>query len=196
MILSPNKIALKLPKSLQFTDEEFFLFCQENRDLKFERTPTGTIIAMTPTGGETGRKNTNIIIELGIWNRQYDYGIIFDSSTGFTLPDDSVLAPDASAISHQKWNALTLDQKKKFPPICPEFIVELKSESDQITDLQQKMQNWLNNGIQLGWLIDPDNEKVYIYQPDEAVEIIEGFDQQLPAGEVLKDFALDLTLIR
>ena len=133
MILSPHKIELKLPASLQFTDEEFFLFCQENRDLKFERTPTGTIIAMTPTGGETGRKNGNIFGQLFIWNNQTNYGEVFDSSTGFTLLDSSVLSPDVSVIAHQRWNALTLDQKKKFPPICPEFIVELKSESDQIS---------------------------------------------------------------
>ncbi|HAS41986.1 MAG TPA: hypothetical protein DCS93_16005 [Microscillaceae bacterium] len=187
---------IMLDEDIQMTEDEFFQFCQENQELKFERTKEGNIIVMTPTGLETDGRNTEIIGELVLWNRQSNYGKVFGSSAGFTLPDNSVLSPDAAIIAHHRFNQLSNEDKAKFGHICPEFIIELKSPSDRIATLKTKMQNWLNNGVQLGWLIDPGAEKTYIYRPDKEVEEINGFDQVLLGEEVLKGFELDLKILK
>jgi len=194
--LNQYPLELKFPKDTQLTDEEFFLFCQENKELKLERTKNGNIVVMTPAGSETGNRNSEIITDLNNWNRQTNYGRVFDSSSGFTLPDGSVFSPDASIIAHQRWEQLTKEERKKFAPICPEFIVELRSDTDQLRVLQTKMQNWLDNGVKLGWLIDPANEQVFIYQPDSEVEVVEDFDQILTGEPVLTGFRFDLKLLR
>lgn len=191
-----SNMKIQLDQEVQFSDEEFFLFCQENRELKFERTKDGNIIVMTPTRINTGGRNSEINADLTIWCRQTKYGKTFDSSTGFTLPDGSILSPDASVIAWNRLNQLTNVDKKRFGHICPEFVIELKSETDRIATLQTKMQNWLANGVQLGWLIDPNEEKAYIYRPQQAVEVITGFDNTLSGEEVLKGFELDLSILR
>jgi len=189
-------LELKFPKGTQLSDEEFFLFCQENKELKLERTKDGNIVVMTSTGSETGNRNTEIITDLNNWNRQTNYGRVFDSSSGFTLPDGSVLSPDASIIAHHRWDQLTKEERKKFAPICPEFVVELRPDTDQLSVLQTKMQNWLSNGVKLGWLIDPVNEQVFIYQPDSEVKLVEGFDQVLTGDTVLAGFQFELKLLQ
>ncbi len=189
-------LELKFPKDTQLTDEEFFLFCQENQDLKLERTKDGNIVVMTPTGSETGNRNSEIIGDLIIWNRQTNYGRVFDSSSGFTLPDGSVLSPDASIIAHHRWEQLSKEERRKFAPICPEFVIELKSDTDQLSVLQTKMQNWLNNGAKLGWLIDPAQEQVLIYQPNTEVKTVTGFAQTLQGEPVLVGFRFALQVLQ
>ncbi len=195
-MLLQNRLELILPQGFQFTDEAFLEFCEINRDIQIERTKEQKIIIMTPTNSETGGKSGKVFGYLFIWNLQNQYGETFDSSTGFTLPDGSVFSPDASIIAFDRWNRLTKDQKRKFSPICPEFIVELKSPSDSLSVLQTKMQNWLANGVQLGWLIDPDAEQVYIYRPGKAVEKVSNFDGKLSGEAILQGFELDLTILR
>lgn len=196
MIITNHRLELKFPVNMTLSDEEFYLFCLENRNLKFEKTKDGNIVVMTPTGGNTGSRNSEVNAELIFWNRQNQYGKVFDSSTGFRLPDGSMLAPDASVIAQSRWDTLSDDEKDKFPPLCPEFVIELKSKSDHLPTLQAKMKDWLNNGVQLGWLIDPENETVYIYQPNQAVQTMTGFGQTLSADVVLPGFGLDLKVLR
>lgn len=175
-----------------FTDEEFYNFCMDNPELKFERTANGEIIIMSNTGGITGNRNAEINFQLYAWNRIYKLGKVFDSSTAFRLPNGAVRSPDAAFVSTSKWSSLTSEQKKKFPPVCPDFIIELKSESDTIADLRKKiMEDWLANGCQLAWLIDADEAKVYIFQPNTAEEIYNNFEQPL-INHLLPHFALDL----
>ena len=135
-----SRLQIQLGNDTPLSDEAFFRFCQQNRTLKFEKTKERKIIAMTPTGLETSGRNSDINLELGIWNRQVQYGKVFDSNGGFTLPDGSVLAPDAAVVSQQRWDALPQAERKKFGRLCPEFVIELKSEHDRVATLQAKMQ--------------------------------------------------------
>lgn len=189
-------IALHFPQTLQFNDDEFFDFCQANPELKFERTKHGEILVMALTEGRTGIKNSQIIIELGIWDRQAKLGVIFDSSTGFRLPNGAIRSPDAAWIAKERWEALSEAQQEKFPPLCPDFVVELKSESDPLKAAQEKMGEWLENGCRLGWLLDPQGQKAYVYRPGVPVAEREGFTHQLSGEDVLPGFALDLNLLR
>ena len=187
---------IMLNEGFQMTEDEFFEFCQENRELKFERTKEGNIIVMTPTGLDTGGRNSEVNFELSKWNRQNNYGRVFDSSTGFTLPDKSVLSPDASIVAHHRLDQLSAEDRAKFGHICPEFVIELKSPSDRVPALKNKMQDWLNNGVQLGWLINPETQKAYIYRPGQEVEEVMGFDAILSGESVLKGFELDLSILK
>jgi Uma2 family endonuclease len=178
-----------------FTDEEFYNFCMDNPELKFERTANGEIIIMSNTGGITGDRNSEINFQIRAWNRIYQLGKVFDSSTAFRLPNGAVRSPDAAFVSTSKWNSLTSEQKKKFPPICPDFIIELKSESDTIADLRKKiMEDWLANGCQLAWLIDVDEAKVYVFQPNALEEVYNNFEQPL-SNHLLPHFTLDLGML-
>ena len=190
-----EKYAIKLPKKLQFTDDEFFDFCQENSDLQFERNANGEIIIMSPTGGLTGKKNSKIIIKLGIWEEEHQLGEIFNSSTGFILSNGATRSPDAAWVEKSKWEALSFEEQEKFPPLCPDFVVELISLSDTLKASQEKMIEWMENGCRLGWLIFPKEEKVFFYE-GEKVEEINGFDQQLSGGTVLPGFTFDLAWLK
>ncbi len=187
-----DKIILR-GKEVQMTDDEFFAFCQANADLNIERNAQREIIIMSPTGSKTGSINLKIAYQLEAWNEKEGAGIVFDSSTGFTLPDQSIRSPDASWLSMEKWKQLTPDQQEKFAPVCPEFVVELKSKNDRLDDLQAKMESWLQNGAQLGWLIVPEEEKVYIYEAGQEVRQHQGFQHQLAADPVLPGFRLNLS---
>lgn len=191
-----EKYAIRLPKNIQFTDDEFYAFCQENRDLKFERTAKGEIIIMSPTGGITGSRNSKLIIKLGLWNEATKSGEVFDSSTGFHLPNGSIRSPDAAWIEKSRWRTLTEAEKEKFPPLCPDFVIELMSSSDDLKEAQTKMDEWTANGCQLAWLIFPKEEQVFIYEKGQPVQEVRGFDQQLSGGEVLENFAFDLSLLK
>jgi len=190
-----DKIILKGEQVLM-TDEEFFDFCQANAELNIERNAQREIIIMSPTGSLSGNFNSIINAQLHIWNEMVRAGIVFDSSTGFTLPDGSVLSPDASWLSTAKWQALSDTDKRRFAPVCPEFVVELKSDSDQLADLQQKMESWLKNGALLGWLIVKEEEKVYIHRAGKSMLAHQGFDLDLSADPVLPGFGLKLSKLR
>ncbi|NJM70575.1 MAG: Uma2 family endonuclease [Scytonema sp. RU_4_4] len=186
-----SALILQLPPSLKLTDEEFEQLIALNQELRLELDAQGELIIMSPTGGETGNQNFEFYIDLGIWNRQNKLGKAFDSSTGFKLPNGGTRSPDASWITIERWEALTPQQRKKFLPLCPDFAVELVSESDDIEDTQAKMREYIENGLRLGWLIHPQEKQVEIYRPHVAVEVLNS-PKKLSGEDVLPGFVLDL----
>lgn len=184
-------VTLQLPLVLRPTDEQFEQLAAANRELQLELTTRGELIIMPPTGGETGNRNFEIYIDLGNWNRQNKIGKAFDSSTGFRLPNGATRSPDVSWVRIDRWNALTQAQRKKFLPLCPDFVIELLSETDELTDVQAKMQEYLDNGLRLGWLINPNTRQVEIYRSYQEVEIV-AFPTTLSGEDVLPGFVLDL----
>ncbi|MGV0105315.1 Uma2 family endonuclease [Nostoc sp. DSM 114167] len=186
----PSTLKLKI----DLTDEQFFQMCQKNSNYRFERTASGEILIMPPTGSDTGNRNFDMVVELGIWNKQTKLGKGFDSSTGFTLPNGAERSPDVSWVKIERWNALTPEQQEKFAPICPDFVVELRSRTDSLKELQEKMQEYIENGTQLGWLIDRKNKRVEIYRPGKDVEILDN-PTSLSGENVLPGFVLDLQQI-
>lgn len=180
--------------SINLTDEQFWQLCLSNRDYRFERTAKGELIVMPPTGSDTGRRNIKITTQLEIWNSQSKLGVAFDSSTGFKLPNGAERSPDASWVKKERWESLTAEQQAKFAPLCPDFVVELRSPSDSLQNLQEKMREYINNGARLGWLIDTKNQQVEIYRPDRDVEILSS-PQTLSGEDVLPGFVLELTEI-
>ncbi|MGK7876350.1 MAG: Uma2 family endonuclease [Xenococcaceae cyanobacterium] len=186
-----NLFTLNLPSTIKLTDEQFFDLCQNNHDYQFERTASGDLVIMPPTGGETGRRNIKLSAQLEIWSSQTKLGVAFDSSTCFKLPNGADRSPDAAWIKRDRWDALTAEQKFKFPPICPDFVVELHSPTDTRSKLQEKMVEYWDNGARLGWLIDPQTRRVEVYRPHQEVEILED-PATLSGEEVLRGFVLDL----
>jgi len=180
----------------QLSADEFFAFCQANPDLKLERRADGTIEFLTMTGGTTGRRNTELITDLNLWNRQSRAGEVFDSSTGFQLPNGAVRSPDAAWVSRARWEALTPAQQAKFPPLCPDFVVELASPSDSLTDLTAKLNEYIANGCRLAWLIDPKNETARIFRADGSVSVVKSFAETLSGEDVLPGFSFALSLLR
>ncbi len=172
-------------------DDEFFRFCQDNPDLKFERRKNGDIIVMGQTGSETGANNSEINADFVFWNRKVKFGKVFDSSAGFRLPDTSVMSPDMSVIAKARWDALTPEQRKSFAPLCPDFVLELRSQSDRLKDCFEKMNDWMANGCKLAWLIDFDNRLTYVYRAGQDREEIPG-PVTLSGEDVLPGFTLDL----
>ncbi|MDZ7995036.1 MAG: Uma2 family endonuclease [Nostoc sp. EfeVER01] len=193
-----NATTTSLPSTLKLkidlTDEQFFQMCQKNRDYRFERTASGELLIMPPTASETGNRNFDMVVELGIWNKQTKLGKGFDSSTGFTLPNGAERSPDVSWVKIERWNALTPEQQEKFAPICPDFVVELRYRTDSLKELQEKMQEYIENGTQLGWLIDRKNKRVEIYRPGKDVEILDN-PASLSGENILSGFVLDLQQI-
>ena len=187
-------ITLDLNPIFQLTDEQFFQLCQHHRDYRFERTESGEIIIMPPTGGETGTRNSDFNYQLQSWNRQIKLGVVFDSSTGFKLPNGANRSPDLSWIPQHRWDALTAEQRQKFLPLCPDFVLELRSPSDSLKTLQNKMVEYIENGAKLGWLIDPKNRRVEIYRPGQDVEILDA-PKTLSGEDILPGFILDLATI-
>jgi Uma2 family endonuclease len=183
-----------LTLNINLTDEQFFQLCQNNRDLRFERTAAGELIIMPPTGSDTGNRNFDIAVELGIWNKQTKLGKGFDSSTGFKLPNGKDVSPDVAWIKKERWDSLTPQQQNKFAPIAPDFVIELRSSSDNLKPLQEKMQEYIENGVKLGWLIDRKQRKVFIYRPHSVVEELNN-PQTLTGEDLLPGFVLDLTQI-
>lgn len=176
----------------RLTDEEFVDFCIEHRDLKIERSATGEIIIMSPTFSETGNFNNEISFQLTYWNKINQSGKVFDSSTGFTLPNGAMRSPDACWVPNAKWNALTDAQKKSFAPVCPDFVIELRSASDLLKNLQDKMEEWIDNGCRLAWLIDLQDKTIYIYRADGSKNVAKGFAQAISGEEILPGFELNL----
>ncbi|MEL6780699.1 MAG: Uma2 family endonuclease [Cyanobacteria bacterium J06597_16] len=195
---SANKLlSLQLPESLVLTvtPEQFALLATANRDLNLERSASGELIVNPPTGWETGARNFSIAGQLYIWHdAHYELGKAFDSSTAFTLPNGAIRSPDVSWVSQVSWNALNAEQKKTFANICPDFVVELRSASDALKPTQEKMQEYLDNGAQLGWLINPQNKQVEVYRPGKPVEVLDA-PIELPGEAVLPGFSLNLRRI-
>ncbi|NEP82004.1 MAG: Uma2 family endonuclease [Okeania sp. SIO3C4] len=189
-----TNLTIELNPIIDMTDEQFFQLCQKNPDLRFERNAKGDLIIMSPTGGETGNRNFEIYLDLGIWNRQRQLGIAFDSSTGFKLPNGANCSPDAAWIPIEKWNNLTSEQRTKFLPLCPDFLIELMSPSDSLPKTREKMKEYLENGMQLGWLINPKNQQVEIYRAGKDVEVLDS-PEILSGEDVLPGLILDMTTI-
>jgi Uma2 family endonuclease len=179
------------PALERMSQREFFQFCQLNPDWRFERTAEGDLIVMSPTGGETGRINFALAGLFNEWVQEDGTGMGFDSSTGFALPNGAQRSPDLAWIKGKRWEALSQEEREEFPPLCPDFVVELRSRSDDLHALQAKMQEYLDNGALLGWLIDPLERKVYVYRPQAGVECLD--DPASVSGEpVLPGFVLDV----
>lgn len=193
MLSSP--IVLQMPRDLQMTDEQFFEFCQVNQDLRIERNKLGEISIMPPTGSETGNREGNIFGQLWVWSEQDGTGITFTSSTGFILSTGAERSPDAAWIKLERWNTLSFEQQQRFAPICPDFVVELRSPSDNLKPLQEKMTEYMQEpGVQLGWLIDRKNCQVYVYRPNQEVECLEN-PTTVSGDPVLPGFVLNLSKV-
>ncbi len=182
---------LNLPDSIKLTSEAFLEFVAANPELQLERTSTGELVIMPPTGGETGDRNDEISFQLRAWNKQTKLGKTFNSSTGFTLPNGATRAPDASWVRLDRWEALTSQQREAFPPLCPDFVVELRSPTDNLKNLQAKMQEYIEQGATLGWLIDPKTKQVEISRQGREREILNQ-PTTLSGEDILPGFVLDL----
>lgn len=189
-----RSIALNIPPALTLTvtREQFIELASANRELQLERTAAGELIVNPPTGGETGNRNSDLNGQLWLWNRQTRLGKTFDSSTGFHLPNGADRSPDAAWVRQERWDTLTSEQKDGFAPLAPDFVVELRSKSDRMQPLRDKMKEYMENGVRLGWLIDRKNRKVEIYRENQEVEVLENLTN-LSGEDVLPGFVLDLT---
>ena len=187
-------ITVNLNPIIQLSDQQFYQLCRENPEVKFERNAKGEILIMSPTGGGTGKRNFEIGVEFGIWNRKYKLGVCFDSSTCFKLPDGANRSPDVAWIKKERWDTLTPAEQEKFSPIAPDFVLELMSPSDSLQETRAKMQEYINNGVKLGWLINRKMRQVEIYRLGKPVEILE-FPQELLGEDILPEFILNMEII-
>jgi Uma2 family endonuclease len=194
-VFLPNRV-LRGSFIERMTDEEFFTFCQDNSEFKFERTAEGQIILMSPTGFLTGDRNSAINKQLRIWNDSLRLGKVVDSDTGFYLPNGAMRNPDAAWISHDRLSKVSRKELEGFPHICPDFVIELRSKGDTLRELKLKMKEWIDNGCLLGWLIDADEETIYIYRPDKPEEIFKDFSNVLSGDPELPGFTLILSELR
>jgi Uma2 family endonuclease len=187
-------LTLNLHPVAQLTETAFKSLCASNPDAKLERTAMGELVIMSPTGGETGRRNLNISMQLGMWNERTGLGVAFDSSTMFQLPNGAFRSPDAAWVELSRWEALTDEEREGFCPLCPDFVIELRSPSDSLKTLRDKMTEYIDNGTQLGWLIDPKTQQVEIYRPESSPKALNA-PQMLSGDSVLMDFQLSLKSI-
>lgn len=184
-------LVLRLGPALELSEDQFFDLCQINGDLRIERTADGVLEIMPPAGSTTGYRNADITTQLRIWSKQNGSGLSFDSSAGFALPNGAARSPDASWIARSRWEQVPPEKRDRFAPICPDFVLELRSPSDRLATLQDKLAEYLANGARLGWLLDPPTRQVYVYRPGAPVERLESPDAV--SGEaVLPGFELDL----
>jgi Uma2 family endonuclease len=194
LALAENELPVRLRFEHPVSDEELMRFCAENELMRVERDANGELIIMSPTGSEGAGVETDVTLELGIWARQDGRGRVFNSNAGFTLPDGSVRAADAHWVSWARWNALQPSERKSYARLCPEFVIEVRSENDSLSELQQKMQAWIANGAELAWLIDPSRKIVEIYRPGQPVDVQEGHTAVYGEGPV-GGFVLELARI-
>jgi Uma2 family endonuclease len=185
-------LTIHMNPAVTLTDEQFFDLCQINRELRLERTAKGDIVIMAPTGGETSNRNSELNRQLGNWARRDGTGAAFDSSAGFKLPNGAERSPDAAWVSHKRLAQLTPAQKKRFIPLCPDFVVELLSPTDSLIVTQAKLVEYMENGARLGWLIHADARKIYVYRPGTAVDELKDVTE-ISADPELSGFVLDLT---
>lgn len=190
--------ALTLPlkvdlKDVHFTDEQFYQLCINNPELIVERDSKGTLIVMAPVGGDSGNREADYITDLSIWNRQSGLGKVFSSSALFKLPGGGDRSPDAAWVKLSRWQALTPEQRQKFPPIAPDFVIELRSRTDSLKPLQEKMQEYMASGVQLGWMFNPQDQQVEIYRQGQEKEV-RSLPTQLFGEEILLGFELQVEL--
>jgi Uma2 family endonuclease len=184
-------VTLRLRPAIELTDDEFFALCQLNRDLRLERTAEGDIIVMPPTGAETGNRNADITAQLVVWAKRDGIGAAFDSSTGFKLPNGADRSPDGAWVRKSRLATLAHEEKVKFLPLCPDFVIELLSPTDTLAATQAKMDEYIQNGARLGWLLDPETRQIHVYRPGEAVVVLEDVNE-IAADPELPGFVLDL----
>jgi Uma2 family endonuclease len=180
-------------ETVNLSDEQFWRLCKVNRDMALERTAQGELVIMSPVGGVSGGREAGLIGILWLWNQQTGLGKVFSSSTIFKLPSGGDRSPDVAWVRLDRWEALTLEEQEKFPPICPDFLIELRSRTDALRPLQDKMQEYLNSGLRLGWLINPQDEQVEIYRYNQPVEVLQ-FPVSLSGEDVLPNFTLNLPI--
>ena len=193
-IIGASGLVLHMPDRLRMSEDDFFDFCGANPELWIERTAEGDIIIMPPAGAETSESNAGINYHLRHWARKDRTGRVFDATAGFTLPNGAVRSPDAAWILKTRWNQLPREDRKRFAHICPDFVVELKSPSDSLSSLRAKMEEYIQNGARLGWLIDPDRRRVYVYRPNREVDVLQDA-ASVSADPELPGFALQLAEI-
>lgn len=191
-----GSVSIKVPREEQLSDEWLFDFCLANSELRIERDSGGKIVIMAPVGLLGSSYNSTVSSLLWMWNQKTKSGVTFDSSAGFRLSNNAMRSPDAAWISNERWNRLGLEDKKRFAAISPDFIIELRSESDSLVELKVKMTEWVQNGTKLAWLIDPIEEKAYIYKLDGSIEEVNSFDKILEANEIVQGFSINLTLLK
>jgi Uma2 family endonuclease len=185
---------LKMPPTAALTTDQFYDLCRANPDWKLERTASGDLVVMAPTGGETGAQNANLLIRLGIWNEQSQLGVVFDSSTGFHLPSGADRSPDVAWVRRERWDALTSQQREKFPPLAPDFVMELMSPNDNLAEAQAKMQEYIDNGVRLGWLLNREAKQVEVYRLGQSKEVLQQ-PTQLAGDPILPGFILNLGIL-
>ncbi|HEY9693678.1 MAG TPA: Uma2 family endonuclease [Oculatellaceae cyanobacterium] len=184
-------LTLNLDPIIQLTSAQFYQLCQANPDLKLERNANGELIVMPPTGGETGKRNSNINAQLWLWNQQTQLGEVFDSSTGFTLPNKADRSPDAAWVEKSRWDALNAEEREKFIPLCPDFVIELLSPNDSLKKTQDKMLEHIQNGCRMGVLINRKNQQVEIYRPGKEREVLNN-SSSISGEDVLPGFVLNM----
>ena len=194
---NPTRSDYYIPSELMdlrepITPEQFEELCSHNRKLRLELTSTGELIIMPPTGAETGVRNADLTYQLMAWTKKDGTGVCFDSSTGFILPNGAGRSPDGSWVKREKFEHLTADERKRFARFAPDFVVELRSPSDRLKQLHNKMLEWIENGASLGWLIDPLKRKVYVYRPNEELVILDN-PETVSGDPLLPGFTLNLT---
>jgi Uma2 family endonuclease len=185
----PFGVVLRLRPVVELSGDQLLELSSLNDDLRLELTAEGELIVMTPAGGESGRRNFELTVQLGTWTKRDGTGVAFDSSTGFTLPNGAIRAPDASWVERSRYEALSPEQREKYPPLCPDFVVELRSPSDRLSTLQEKMVEYVENGARLGLLLDPARKRVYVYKPGEPVRELAD-PEEVSADPVLPGFVL------
>lgn len=187
----PSPLVLRLRPAIDLTADQLLEISSLNGDLRLEMTAEGDLMVMPPAGGETSGSNAGLTAQVWTWARSDGTGRVFDSSGGFVLPDGAILSPDASWVRRERLDALTAEQRKKFLPLCPDFVIELRSPSDRLGTLQAKMREYLENGARLGWLLDPESKCIHVYEPNESVRVLEN-PEKLSGGAVLPGFVLNL----
>ncbi len=187
-------LTINLNPVIQLTDEQFYHLCRVNPDVKFERNTERELIIMSPTGGETGKRNAKLTTRFCLWNEQTNLGEVFDSSTCFRLPNGADRSPDVAWIQKERWDGLTSEQKEKFPPIAPDFVLELMSPTDNLKETQAKMREYMDNQVRLGWLMNRKSQRVEIYRQGKPVEVLEN-PTELSGEDVLPGFVLDLRIV-
>ena len=194
LLRTMDALTISLESVIDLTDEQFFQLCRKNSDLRIERNAQGDLTIMAPEGGDTGMRSASITTDLSIWNRQTQLGFVFGSSTGFKLPNGGDRSPDAAWIMKERWETLTAEQQAKFAPICPDFVIELMSPSDNLKVTQAKMQEYQENGARLGWLINRKDREVEIYRLGKSKEVLQN-PIALSGEDVLPEFVLSLAEI-
>ncbi|MGK7880985.1 MAG: Uma2 family endonuclease [Crocosphaera sp.] len=190
-MITTETIILNL-KNVGLSDEQFYQLCQVNDQWRLEETAQGELIIMPPVGAISGNRESELNGLVWLWNRQTKLGKVFSSSTVFILPNGGKRSPDVAWISNERWDSLTLQEQEKFAPICPDFVIELRSRTDSLNQLQSKMQEYLNSGLKLGWLIDTQNQQVEIYRQNKAREIV-SLPTTLSGKNILPEFNLELS---